>query len=372
MKVLGIGYGRHLFNQNNFEFKRLQRCAGEVVSFDQIIFAKKTDELQTLKAGNNFTVHSTESLSKLTMIFDAVKIGSKIIKENKIDTITTQDLFETGLVGFILKRRFPHITLQVQEHGDVLSLPYWREEKFSNQIRYYFAKYLLKQADIVRVVSDRTVEYLRTFLSSKKIIRKCPVVIDTSKFVQTESEMTDRSSKKFVFITAARFVPQKNLPLMLKAFVNVYASEPKARLIIFGSGPDRSKIFDLIKELRLSKIVEVKNWTNNLSDEMKKADAYLLTSNYEGWGRVLIEAMVQGLPVVTTDVGCANEVVKHREHGLVVPVNDEKSLINAMKELIINKNLYRSIVENLNHLDISTIPGTDVESYATEWVKTLR
>jgi glycosyltransferase involved in cell wall biosynthesis len=100
---------------------------------------------------------------------------------------------------------------------------------------------------------------------------------------------------------------------------------------------------------------------------MRSASAYVLSSNYEGWGRVLIESLVAQLPIVTTDVGCAGEVVIHNHHGLVVPVDSEAELAQAMLTLAIDTACYTQIKKNLLLLDTRTIPGTDSKSYALHW-----
>ncbi len=372
MKVLGIGYGRHLFDPNNFEFKRLERCSKEVTSFDNIVFAKKSDNLETTEGENGFTLHSTNSSHKFSMVYDAVRIGSRLIKEKQIEVITTQDVFEAGLVGLILKIKHPEVILQVQEHGDVLSSVHWRREKISNQFRYLFARILLKKADVVRVVSDRTRTYLQSFLGEQKNIKKLAVVIDTVAFAQPDEVEEEKNYEEFVFVTAGRFVLQKNFELMLNAFADAYKSAPNIKLRIFGDGPEKTKIEELIQKLQLSDVVELLGWTSDVAGEMKRADAYLLTSNYEGWARVLIEAALLRLPVVTTDVGCVNEVIFDGKHGLVAPVDDCKSVATAIKKIATDKELYVSITNYLKTIDSLNIPGTNVDAYAEQWAQTLR
>jgi len=370
MKVLGIGYGRHLFDENNFEHKRLQSCAGAVDSFDHVVFTLKKERFEKLEVGN-FTIHPTNSSSKFSMLFDAVKVGRKLIREKQITVISTQDVFETGFVGLQLKKKFESVTLQVQEHGDVLSSVHWRREKFSNKLRYWFAFRVLKRADIVRVVSKRTKNFLLQRLGADKKIHTFPVVIDILNFEKLTASKKIKSDT-FTFITAARFVPQKNFSLMIIAFAEVYKTNPHIRLKIFGEGELESGITALVKKLELTSVIEINSWTKDLAGEMKKADAYLLTSNYEGWARVLIEAMVLGLPTVTTDVGCVGEVLIDGEHGLVVPVGDKNELVSAMRRISVDSVLHEQLIENLSRISTSSISGTDIKTYPQDWALTLQ
>lgn len=372
MKILGIGYGRHLFDTSTFEHKRLDACAAAVESFDQIIFTLKSDGFSLLETNNNFRLHPTNSNNRFFMLFDAIKIGNRIIKEKHITVLTTQDVFETGFVGLILKYLHKDVTFQVQEHGDVLASKHWRNEKLSNQLRYFFGMFVLNQADIIRVVSNRTQVFLRSKVGKHKKIHTFPVVIDASKFNTPEVVSLQKSHEYFTFITAARFVPQKNLSLMLQAFAAVSKNNPRLRLKIFGEGPIQQDIEKLIESLKLKEVVSLHGWTDNLSQEMQVADAYLLTSNYEGWARVLIEAMVLQLPVVTTDVGCVGEVVQHEVHGLVVPVANKASLINAIERISSDQQLYANLKENLSQITIDSIPGTNIHTYARDWVATMQ
>ncbi len=247
MRVLGIGYGRNLFNKGDFEHQRLNRCAQEVDSYDHIVFSDKSDDLKTLTTEQNFTLHPTSSLNKLTMVFDAMRIGNKILKQKQIDIVSAQDLFATGLVGLWLKWRHPEVALQVQEHGDVMASKHWRREKLINRFWYRFAFVVLRRADIIRVVSDRTKTFLERELGTGKTIKKLPVVIDTSSFV-SGVDNTNVDDDVFTFVTFARFVPQKNFPLMLSAFAKAYEVNPKIRLRIFGSGPLEKDIINQINQ----------------------------------------------------------------------------------------------------------------------------
>ena len=86
-------------------------------------------------------------------------------------------------------------------------------------------------------------------------------------------------------------------------------------------------------------------WQNNPEKFYSQADAFLLTSDYEGWGMVAVEAASYGLPIIMTDVGCAGELIENEKSGLVVPVNNQVRLEEAMVRIINDDNLRKKLAE---------------------------
>lgn len=375
--ILSIGYGRHFFIDGNPERVRMELCAKEVESLHMIIFTSVNDDLKETIGSNHLTLYPTNSWTKITMLFDAFLIGRRIIKKHKRDILlNAQDPFETGLVGLWLKH-FYKLKLVVQEHGDVLSTTHWKTESVGNFFRYYLGLFILQQADLVRVVSDRTEQAFKK--RGIKNITKLPVSIDTSSFVSAGADSAVRSLFEldtFIFLTVARLVPQKNLQLLLLAFKKVYEANPKVRLLIVGSGSEESSLKKYMEanfsDAGSKTPIKILPWSNNVPGLMKASDAYVLTSNYEGWARVLIEAMVCKLPVVTTNVGCAGEVVKSHQHGFVVPVGDEEVLTKAMLEISQNQAVHHTFIENLERLPVAEIPGTDISNYGVQFARSFQ
>ena len=375
--IISLGYGRHLFKEGNAERVRMEICAKEVDSFHMVIFTSAHDGLVVSKGEHGLILHPTNSRARFLMPLDAFLIARQIIKKYKGDVlITTQDPFEPGLVGIFLKYLY-RTPLVVQEHGDVLSTTHWRQESIGNYLRYFLGFFVLRRADLVRVVSSRTRQAFEK--NSLKHISQLPVAIDTSSFLSATPDTDTRAlfeAGTFMFLTVARFVPQKNLTLLLKAFEEVYRSNQNVRLLIVGSGEQEAHVKEYIKTTFAPKAGElpvvILPWSNNVAGMMKAVDAYVLTSNYEGWARVLIEAMVCQLPIVTTDVGCAGEVVIDGTHGLVVPVENEAILIKGMSAMASDSALYNSFKNNLTKLNPSEIPGTDISQYGVQWVHSLK
>jgi len=118
-----------------------------------------------------------------------------------------------------------------------------------------------------------------------------------------------KSSNDFVIGTIARIDTQKDFPTLLKAFRLVLDSCHEARLVIVGDGPLRSEMHNLSQELQLQDYV---TWVGKVADVnlyLRTFDVFVLTSLYEGFGLVLIEAIQNGLPVVASNNSAIPEVL---------------------------------------------------------------
>jgi len=154
MRVLMISTDRKLFENGSSVSKRMIEYGSLFEELHVVVFSLKKLGFSTIKLSENVTIYSTEALTKLDYVLNAVSIGKNIVsKINGKWIISSQDPFETGLVGLLLKKKtkFP---LQLQMHGDFWS-PYYEEESFMNKMRLKIAKLVIPKADCIRVVSER-------------------------------------------------------------------------------------------------------------------------------------------------------------------------------------------------------------------------
>ncbi len=108
---------------------------------------------------------------------------------------------------------------------------------------------------------------------------------------------------------------------------------PEARLAILGSGPLEAETRRLVAELELDDAVTLPGRTD-IRDWLERADVFVHTSRWEGFGIVLLEAMLAGLPVVATRVSAVPEVVADGETGLLVDPGDDQGLAAALGALL--------------------------------------
>jgi glycosyltransferase involved in cell wall biosynthesis len=134
-------------------------------------------------------------------------------------------------------------------------------------------------------------------------------------------------------VTAGRLTAQKNHALLLRAFQRVLDRHPDAALVIIGEGELRPQLEALRDELGLSGRVSLPGFQLDPWPYLAQADLFVLSSDYEGFGLVLVEAMHAGLRVVSTDCEAGPaELLDGGRYGRLVPVGDEGALAPAMLE----------------------------------------
>jgi len=334
MKILMIGSDQNILKKGS-EAQRRMIWYGEAFSELHILVLNKKlkNKQQNLRIKNVF-LYPTNSKIKALAFFDALRIGGKIIKENDFHTqnavLSAQDPFEFGLIVFLLSK-MSKVKFQLQVHTDFLNECFWKES-FKNKARVKLAEFLLKKADFIRVVSQKIKNsFLDKNLKLRAGVRVLPIYVDIKKLREKESEF-DLHKKyphfDYIILMASRITKEKNIELAIRAMEDLVKVYSKLGLVIVGSGPELGKLKAKSKKIAANVVFE--DWTDNLSSCYKSADLFLLTSNYEGYGRTLVEALACGLPVISTDVGCANEL------GVVITKNNSDDLAKKIANFIHN------------------------------------
>jgi glycosyltransferase involved in cell wall biosynthesis len=138
-----------------------------------------------------------------------------------------------------------------------------------------------------------------------------------------------------VVLAAGRLTNQKGFDRLLPAFAGVAREEPGWMLRIAGDGPRRRLLRRLVVDLGISNDVQLLGDVRRIEEQMEAASIFVMSSRFEGFPMVLIEAMSKGLPIVSFDcpTGPA-EIVDSGVDGILVPDGDEAALTAALLELI--------------------------------------
>lgn len=134
--------------------------------------------------------------------------------------------------------------------------------------------------------------------------------------------------------TAGRLVPVKGYKYLIEALHHLLRQIPNVTFLILGDGPLRNDLEQLADNLGLSKKIIFLGWRSDVSRILSILDLFVISSLNEGMGRVLVEAMALGKPIVATRVGGIPSVVADGESGLLVPSRDSMGLAEAMGKLL--------------------------------------
>ena len=387
MKILNISLDKKLFEAGSRVEERVLEYAEIFDRFDILVLCGVGHEKKEFK---KIVIWPTNSKNKLRYLLDALRLGGEMIKKYGCDLISVQEPFETGFIGWRLARKYG-LKFQVQLHGDFFGSPYFRKESLLNRFRYYLGRFIIGRADGIRAVSERIKKSLLEMGIKEEKISVVPIYVEVKSLSIRHAELVSASheipkqacpvkilnqvqndicgvrddtfgvqrdgvkGKKFIFLTVGRLVAVKNIKMQIKAMAEVVKKYPEAELWIVGEGNEKEKLKLKIENChpmgdhsqggKLQNYVKLYGWHNDLDEFYQKADVFLLTSNYEGWGLAAVEAASFGLPIIMTDVGCAGEVIVDEKSGLVVPVGDSEKLAENMLKLVSDENLRKRLGE---------------------------
>lgn len=183
--------------------------------------------------------------------------------------------------------------------------------------------------------------------------------------ITVKAEAEKDAERKIV--TVGRLTPQKNQKMLISAFAALSAENPELKLEIYGEGELREALQKQIDEIGLTDKAVLMGNCPDVHQRIKGAELFVLPSDYEGLSNALLEAMMMGLPCISTDCAGSDEVIEDGVSGGLVPVGDEMALLEVMKDLLDDKNKQKALAEGAKQA--SKAFETDV--ILEKWVEVL-
>lgn len=260
------------------------------------------------------------------------------------------------LVGYLLREK-PEALLSALEQANVVAL--WAKKLAFSPVRVvvsvhstlsvssqkafswrgrlspWWAHFFYPWAEAIVAVSQGVAEDLIacTGLPRREVHVIYNPIITPELFIKAEEPLDHpwfRLGEPPVVLGVGRLAEEKDFPTLIRAFALVKKERP-VRLVILGEGEDRSKIESLVRKLGLEKEVALPGFVENPYKYMKRAAVFVLSSRWEGFGNVLVEAMTLGTPVVSTDCPSGPaEILEGGKWGRLVPVGDVGGLARAI------------------------------------------
>lgn len=286
------------------------------VTFLQDVAAKnrKNEKVSLDASPSNILVYpGTMSL------FKRGKWLRRYCSEQKIDGVIA---FTEGVYCFVLASLFgTRIKVISSERND---------PKFMSWKRNLLKRVLLPTTDWLVV---QTEQINRSFnwggLKSKTSIIVNPVREDV--FNEGNRRICTKDN---VIVSVARLFEQKRQEILIEAFSLLVGQFPNWKLYIYGEGPRRKELEELILRKKLQNNVFLPGTSDSILLVMQKAKFFCLSSDYEGMSNAMVEAVCLGLPIVSTKVSGTDELIVVGKNGYVVARRDIIGLSVAMKQLM--------------------------------------
>lgn len=249
----------------------------------------------------------------------------------------------------------PDVPLVVTSHGT--SLGEFRSHD-PDSLDDYGLKYLLHPANVgmdwvagrfadrVIAISDHAAEELRETYGLDGKVEMIPHGVDTDQFYPREGIHPAVDEDRFTVLTVGRLGPRKNIGLAIRGVAEaVRKYDVDAEFLIAGTGRHEEKLRTVAREEGIKNRVQFLRYVDDeeLPLLYSSADVFSLTSHYEGFGLVLLEAMACGTPVIGTDVGGIPTVIEDEKTGYLIPREkyafaerlhrfNDKSILNVMSD----------------------------------------
>jgi glycosyltransferase involved in cell wall biosynthesis len=261
-----------------------------------------------------------------------------VLKKTKPDyilSVTRDSNIIVGLIALLFKSKI--IFREANVLDGTLSMSFVKKNIFLNLMRFTY-----QFADKVIANSPDTKKDLLKYNIVKE--SKCkvipnPVIPDNVNFLMNKKvshEWFDDPNIKTI-INVGRLSQQKNQKLLINAFEKSLKINNSLRLIIIGVGKEYKNLINLVKALEIDEYVQILDFKQNIYPYYKNSDLFVLSSLYEGFGNVIVEAMASAIPVICTDCsGGPSFILRNGKFGDLIPLDDPKTLSNLIIKRINN------------------------------------
>ncbi|WP_058307601.1 N-acetyl-alpha-D-glucosaminyl L-malate synthase BshA [Gracilibacillus massiliensis] len=194
----------------------------------------------------------------------------------------------------------------------------------------------IEQSDAVTAVSHSLVKQTKEMLETNQNIHVVYNFVNEIEYQQENVDLKQKygiSTDEKVLIHISNFRKVKRLEDIIHTF-SIINQQKATRLLLIGDGPEYGRIHQMVKDLKLDKVVHFLGKQKNIPELLSIADIKLLLSEKESFGLVLLEAMAAGVPCIGSNVGGIPEVIDHGVTGYIEELGDIKAFAARALELL--------------------------------------
>lgn len=228
---------------------------------------------------------------------------------------------------------------------------------YLKDLKQYFS-FMIPRLDQIIVLSfyDQ-----RRYLNDLKFKRHPNVIYNP---ITIKSDFKEYENNK-TFLAVGRFSHKtKGFDILIKAFALFAKRNQVWKLDIVGDGPEKNYLLSLIAKYELESRINLHPFTKKVEDYFKKAGVYVLSSRWEGFGLVLLEAMSYGLPIISSDIPVAEELLKDQGCAILFKNESILDLCEKMEE-IANKEIEE--LNNMSEISLNYVNEFSVNKIVMQW-----
>lgn len=270
-----------------------------------------------------------------------IKIFFNLFKYMKFVAKEIKDICPDVVIPFLPQADISIFKLILKKRSYKIVCSERNDPQQRNLIMQRILKLIYSNCDLLVCQSKNVSNFYSNIPGDKKVIIENPLNDDII------PEYVDESSCPKI-VSVGRLSKQKNHELLIRSFANIYrVGALNCNLYIYGEGPERNNLENLIRNLGLEGRVILCGREKNVLHKIKDASLFVLSSNYEGFPNALLEAVALGLPVISTDfpTGTAERLIDN-SNGIIVPVNDEYKMSIAIKKIMLDETLRKKMRGN--------------------------
>lgn len=286
---------------------------------------------------NIFLASKKENISKFSIMSSLCKISKDM--DIIVASMELMPTYMAVIVAMLLRKKvigWVHINIDniLNDKNKVIRFLH----------RNILLKFFYNKLDRIIAVSNGAKENISKYLNDRNV-NKVECIYNPIKINEIKDKSKEKIEEKIenpFIIGIGRLERQKNFILLIKAYRILLDRGIKHNLIILGQGSQKEYLVNEVKKLNMEEKVKFLGFKENPYKYLNQADVFVQSSIYEGLPTVLIEALVLNVPVVATNCpDGAKEILDNGEYGLLVKMNDEKALADAIEKVLNDRDLQK-------------------------------
>jgi len=321
----------------------------KIYAFEKINFGNNKHDISIQYYAEKSRTNSGFNLNPipyLSLINEFIWLG-RIFMLNHPDIVLSVDVRCNILAALSIKYFLPKSKLVATARNNIIEVS--KRKNFAVRLLLrIIGRIILKRVDVFICVSDGVKRSYRKFFKIESRMYVIPDglnLTDVNKFKNMPIPREHTSLFKGDFkkiISIGRFEEQKDFPTLLKVFSKTQGKIKDLRLILIGDGRQRQMLEEMVLKLKLEKYVHFIGWQKNIYPYLAASDLFILSTKYEGFSYVILEAIATGIPVISTDAPYGpSEILGNGKYGILVPVGSVFKMSEAIISIINNKLEYK-------------------------------